>query len=84
MVLARSGHEEAAQAITRRLRGYHPQSAWVAAYSAWVWESSDRPTDAALEFQRVIDIAERHDLHPNEIHLDRIRRGLERVSGVEE
>jgi predicted alpha/beta superfamily hydrolase len=83
MVMARSGHEEAAQAITRRLREHHPDNAWVAAYSAWVWESSDRPADAALEFERVIEIAERNGLHPNEIHLDRIRRGLERVSVVE-
>ena len=79
MLLARSEHQDAAQAITRNLRAHFPDHAYVAAYSAWVYESSGMPADAAREFQRVIDIAERDDLHPNAIHLDRIRRGLERV-----
>ena len=79
--LAREGDNEAALAITRHLRRHHPHNPHVAAFSAEVYRASGQPGAAAGEYRRAIEIAERDGLHPNEIHLDRLRRGLERVEG---
>jgi len=64
----------------QHLRRYHPQNPHVAAFSASVFERSGEMEKAADEYRRAIRVAERDGLHPNEIHLGRVRRGLERVT----
>lgn len=78
--LARTERPEAALEITRQLRRYHPDDPYVAAFSAEVFEASGDRTSAAAEYRRAITIAKQRNLHPNEIHLDRLERGLARVA----
>jgi predicted alpha/beta superfamily hydrolase len=77
--LQKDGHSQAALATTRNLRRHHPENAYVASFSASVFEMSGQPKAAATEYQRAINIAQRDGLHPNAIHLGRLQRGLERV-----
>ena len=81
--MVRAEQEEAALATMRHLTRHHPDNPHVAAFSAGVFERSGQLAEAAGEFQRAIDIARQHDLHPNEIHLARLRRGLERVTAAQ-
>ena len=78
--LTRQGEATVGVEIMRHLRDYHPDNAHVAAFSAGVYEASGKPEAAAREYRRAIQLAEAKDLHPNAIHLDRLRRGLKRVT----
>lgn len=69
----------AALATMRHLRQYHPQNPDVAAFSARVLEADGQLEAAAAEYERAIHLATEHGLHPNEIHIGRLQRGLERV-----
>ena len=75
-----AGHGEAALATMQGLRKHHPDNPHVAAFSAHVFEQTGSLSSAAEEYRRTIMIARRDGLHPNEIHLGRIERGLERVT----
>lgn len=78
--LARTEHPEAGLEIMRQLRRYHPDDVYVAAFSAEVFEASGDRINAAAEYRRAIAMARQRNLHPNEIHLDRLERGLSRVA----
>ncbi len=81
--LVRSEHADAAMAIMKHLRRHYPGSPDVAAFSAGVYERSDRPEQAAEEYRRAIQIATEDGLHPNAIHLARLQRGLARVTKID-
>lgn len=83
MKMTRAGHLKAALATMRHLSSYHPDSPHVAAFSAGVFEQSGQLAEAAAQYQRAINIARQHGLHPNEIHLARLQRGLERVRAAQ-
>ncbi len=79
MGLSGDGHQKAAMAIMQNLRRHHPVNPHVASFSAGAFEKAGLLEEAAGEYRRAIDIAQRHNLHPNEIHLGRLQRGLKRV-----
>lgn len=83
MGMMRAGHADAALATMRHLRMHHPDSPHVASFSATVFEQSGRLAEAASEYERAMKITRQHGLHPNEIHLARLQRGLERVSAAQ-
>jgi predicted alpha/beta superfamily hydrolase len=78
--LAQAGNFDAALAITSELVSYHPGNPHVASHSANVLEMAGRREQAAAEYRRAIAIVEARGMHPNEFHIARLRRGLERVS----
>ena len=77
--LAREGNVDAARAITRHLREYHPADAFVAQFSAAVYASSEDWEAAASEYRRAIALAESQSLHPNSMHIAPLQRGLARA-----
>ncbi len=79
MGMMSAGHAEAAIATMRHLRTHHPQNPHVAAFSAGVFEQSGQFAKAAGEYQRAINIARERNLHPNDLHLAGLQRGLDRV-----
>ena len=77
--LSRNGHGEAALAIMAELRIYYPHNPHVAAFSAYVYSNLNQVEHAENEYLRSIAIANERGLHPNSIHIDQLKRGLERL-----
>ena len=82
--LSRGEHGDAALALMEQLRGYYPDSAYVADFSGSVYENVGQLDDAAREMERTIELANEQRLHPNAVHTDRLERGLKRVRGETE
>jgi len=78
--MVQEGHTDGALATMQHLREHHPDNPHVASMSAWVFEKSGDLPEAAVEYARGIRIANEQGLHPNFIHLDRLHRGLARVT----
>jgi predicted alpha/beta superfamily hydrolase len=78
--LARADRTGAALEVMRQLCRYHPDNVHVVAFSAGVFESAGDRDNAAAEYRRAIAMARERNLHPNEIHIARLERGLARVT----
>lgn len=77
--LSRGDNPEAGVAMIDRTRKYHVENANFAAFAAQVNENAGHFDRAIEEYKLAILIAERDGLHPNAIHLDRLKAGIERI-----
>jgi predicted alpha/beta superfamily hydrolase len=78
--MAQAGQIDAAVATMAELVTYHPGNPYVASHAANVFEMAGQFDAAAAEYRRAIGIVEARDMHPNEFHVARLQRGLQRVS----
>ncbi len=74
--LAQSGNTEAAIALVRNLRRHQPDNAHVASFAAGIYRAAGDTGNAIAEYRRAIALAEAQGLHPNAMHLDRLRQRL--------
>ncbi len=79
IALSQNDKGEAALALMAQLRTYYPGNPHVAAFSASVFENLEQFAHAEQEILRAIAIANKRKLHPNEIHIDQLKRRLDGV-----
>ena len=70
---------EAARSLTAQLRRYFPDNAFIALYSATVYERSGMLAEALAEADRAIALAEEQRLDPNELQIDTLKASRERI-----
>ncbi len=81
--LAQAGNTDAAIAILRNLRRHQPDNAHVASFASGVYRIAGETDNAIAETRRAIALAEAQGLHPNAMHLDRLRQRLAVLESAE-
>ncbi|MBI1392998.1 MAG: hypothetical protein GC152_09690 [Alphaproteobacteria bacterium] len=77
--LAGEGHKEGARALAALVIRYHAEDPNAAAFNAQTLEAVGDLEAAVDEYRRAIAITKARELHPNEIHFDRLRAGVARI-----
>lgn len=70
---------EAARSVTAQLRRYFPDNAFIAFYSATVYEQSGMLAEALAEAERAITLAEERRLDPNELQIETLESSRQRI-----